>query len=169
MFNAGCSVYFFLCIFFLTAAAAAAATAALRSVRVCVCACGCLHHCAAAAVLLLSAPTERLLQRLKGRITDPKTGIIYGPHRPPPASLLGGPQGGPPGAHREDDAIDVLQKRIKTYEEGLAPILNALRGEGPQGAPRGPPPQIVEIDASRHVDDVTRDALAAVKPLLTSL
>lgn len=116
----------------------------------------------AAAVLLLSASTECLLQRLSTRLVDPSTGIVYGPERPPPASLRGAPQ----GAQREDDAIDVMYRRIRVYNEALPAILQALNTGTSHGGPLGPPPGILEVDASRHVDDVTQEALKVVGPLL---
>lgn len=108
------------------------------------------------AVLLLSAPMECLLKRLSTRLVDPSTGIVYGPERPPPASLKASP---PQGAHREDDSIDILQRRIAVYNDSLPGIMDALK----KGSPT---PSILEIDASKHVDEVTKDAVKAVRPLL---
>ncbi|KAL8448023.1 hypothetical protein Emed_004022 [Eimeria media] len=137
------------------------------------------------AVLLLSASTSCLLKRVSQRIIDPKTGVVYGPLKPPPPELLealkGGPQGAPQdgsggdsqgpsqglSGKREDDSPEVLLRRINTYNDALPGILEALRtGGASEGGPRGPPPVVLEVDASRHIKDVIKDAFEALKDLL---
>ncbi|KAL8449926.1 hypothetical protein Emag_003487 [Eimeria magna] len=142
------------------------------------------------AVLLLSASTSCLLKRVSQRIIDPQTGVVYGPLKPPPPALLealkGAPQGAPQGVSgidaqghtqglhgkREDDSPEVLIRRIQTYNETLPGILQALKAGGAppgerasEGGPRGPPPVIIEVDASRHIKEVIKDAFEALKDL----
>ncbi|OEH76675.1 putative adenylate kinase [Cyclospora cayetanensis] len=104
----------------------------------------------------MGAWPEYLLPRLAGRLVDPSTGTIYGPHRPPPTTMSEELQ----AAKREDDSSHIFHRRILTYNDCLPSILEALKTGRPA-------PKVIEVDATRHIDDVTKDSLEALQSLLS--
>lgn len=77
------------------------------------------------AALLLEVPDSAVLERITGRRADPETGRIYHlKFSPPPPEILHRLE------QRGDDTAEVMQARLRTYRERIAPVVAHYRDRG---------------------------------------
>lgn len=99
------------------------------------------------------APKSVIIERLSGRRICRKCGAIYHikfnpPKRPGICDKCGGPL-----YQREDDKPEVIEERLRVYEKQTAPIVDYYRKKG----------ILVEVDASRNMEEVIKDCEQILK------
>lgn len=107
------------------------------------------------AVVLFNADRETLFTRLTARWTNPRTGKSYNSVTNPPRVAGVDDEDGGPLVQREDDKPETVTKRLDVYERQTAPLIDYYRGTG----------KLVEVDALKSVDDVTRELVSKVDSL----
>ena len=76
------------------------------------------------AALLIEVPDSTVLERITGRRADPETGRIYHlKFSPPPPEILHRLE------QRDDDTAEVMQARLATYHERIAPVVAHYRSQ----------------------------------------
>jgi adenylate kinase len=109
-------------------------------------------HLPLAATLLFDADRTELIERLTGRWTNPRSGRTYHTKfNPPKASGLDDEDGGPL-VQRPDDTLEVVSKRLETYDAQTRPLVDYYAATG----------QLVRIDGMQPVDAVTQEILKAL-------
>jgi adenylate kinase len=104
------------------------------------------------AVLLFDADRAELIARLTGRWTNPRTGRTYHTtFNPPKVAGVDDVDGGAL-VQRPDDTLEVVSKRLETYDAQTKPLVEYYAAAG----------QLVRIDGMKPVDAVTHDVLAAL-------
>lgn len=73
---------------------------------------------------------SELINRLCGRRTCPKCGAMYHVESVPPLQDMICDQCGTGLVQRADDQIDVVQRRLKVYQQETAPLVDFYRKEG---------------------------------------
>ncbi|MBM3277597.1 MAG: adenylate kinase [Candidatus Handelsmanbacteria bacterium] len=77
------------------------------------------------AALLIEVPDSAVLERITGRRADPETGRIYHlKYSPPPPEILSRLE------QRDDDTAELMQARLNTYHERIAPVVAHYREGG---------------------------------------
>jgi len=103
------------------------------------------------AVLLFDADRETLIRRLTGRWTNPRSGATYhAVFNPPKVAGVDDVDG--PLVQRPDDTLEVVEKRLATYDAQTAPLIEYYAGTG----------LLVRIDGLQPIERVTADVLRAV-------
>ena len=99
------------------------------------------------ATILIDVPDEEVVKRISGRRVCQKNGHVYNVFSDPPKHEDVCDQDGSRLVQREDDARDVVRKRLAVYHEQTAPLIAVLRGarraqalRRPALAHRGPRP-----------------------------
>lgn len=105
------------------------------------------------AVLYFTAPKEVIIERVSGRRICPKCGAIYHvknipPKKPGVCDICGSKL-----IQREDDKPEVVERRLRVYEETMRPVIEYYRSRG----------LLIEVDASEPV--VERIVLKAIEEL----
>src|ERR687884_1320848 len=101
-------------------------------------------------VVVLEAPDDVLVERLSGRRQSEATGEIYHvEHNPPPEEEEEDPG---PFVQREDDTEEAIRNRLETYHEQTEPLKDYYEEQG----------LLVTVDATKDIDEVTKDVLKAV-------
>jgi len=103
-------------------------------------------------VLLFDADRETLIRRLTGRWTNPRSGATYHSEFSPPRVAGIDDVDGGPLVQRPDDTLDVVQKRLATYDTQTSPLIAYYAGTG----------LLVRIDGLQPIDDVTSSVLLAL-------
>ena len=104
------------------------------------------------AVLLFDADRETLIRRLTGRWSNPRTGATYhSEFNPPRVAGIDDVDGGPL-VQRPDDTLDVVEKRLTTYDAQTAPLIEYYSKAG----------LLVPIDGLQPIESVTAEVLRAV-------
>jgi len=85
-----------------------------------------------------------LLKRITGRLTHLSSGRTYHEVTKPPKVPMTDDVTGEPLIRRKDDSAEVLSKRLETYHDQTAPLIDYYTKKGLHHA----------IDASKHPDDV---------------
>jgi adenylate kinase len=106
------------------------------------------------ATLLFDADRAELVARLTGRWTNPRSGRTYHTTFNPPKTAGIDDEDGGPLVQRADDTLEVVSKRLETYDAQTKPLVEYYDATG----------QLVRIDGVKPVDDVTADILAALAP-----
>src|SRR5215211_4294471 len=102
-------------------------------------------------VIVLEAEDEELIERLSGRRQSEATGEVYHiEHNPPPEE--GSEEDPGPFVQRDDDTEEAIRNRLKTYHEQTEPLKDYYEEQG----------ILVTVDASRDIDEVTKEVLEAV-------
>jgi adenylate kinase len=102
-------------------------------------------------VIVLEADDDDLVKRLSGRRQSEATGEIYHiEHNPPPEE--GNDEDSGPFVQRDDDTEEAIRTRLKTYHEQTEPLKDYYEEQG----------ILVTVDASKDIDEVTKDVLEAV-------
>ena len=102
-------------------------------------------------VIVLEADDDDLVKRLSGRRQSEATGEIYHiEHNPPPEE--GSDEDPGPFVQRDDDTEEAIRTRLKTYHEQTEPLKDYYEEQG----------ILVTVDASKDIDEVTKDVLEAV-------
>ncbi len=104
------------------------------------------------ATLLFDADRAELVARLTGRWTNPRSGRTYHTTFNPPKTAGIDDEDGGPLVQRPDDTLEVVSKRLETYDAQTKPLVEYYEATG----------QLVRIDGVKPVDDVTADILAAL-------
>lgn len=107
------------------------------------------------AVVLFDADRQTLFTRLTGRWTNPRTGRSYNTVTSPPRVAGVDDDDGGPLVQREDDKPETVTKRLDVYERQTAPLIAYYRATG----------KLVEIDALKSVDDVTREITSKIQAM----
>lgn len=105
------------------------------------------------AVVLFNADRETLFTRLTARWTNPRTGRTYNTVTNPPRVAGIDDEDGGPLVQREDDKPETVTKRLDVYERQTAPLIDYYRGKG----------KLLEVDALKSVDEVTRELIAKLQ------
>ncbi len=105
------------------------------------------------ATLLFDADRAELVARLTGRWTNPRTGRTYHTAFNPPKVAGIDDEDGGPLVQRPDDTLEVVSKRLETYDVQTKPLVDYYAATG----------QLVRIDGMKSVGDVTRDVLKALE------
>ncbi|HIQ02837.1 MAG TPA: adenylate kinase [Desulfurococcales archaeon] len=105
------------------------------------------------AALYFTAPKEVIIERVSGRRICPKCGAIYHvknipPKKPGICDICGSKL-----IQREDDKPEVVERRLRVYEETMRPVIEYYRSKG----------LLIEVDASEPV--VERIVLKAIEEL----
>jgi adenylate kinase len=102
-------------------------------------------------VVVLEAPDDVLVERLSGRRQSEATGEIYHvEYNPPPEDDDEDPG---PFVQREDDTEEAIRNRLDTYHEQTEPLKDYYEDQG----------LLVIVDASKDIDEVTKEVLRAVR------
>ena len=102
-------------------------------------------------VIVLEADDDDLVERLSGRRQSETTGEIYHvEHNPPPDE--GSDEDPGPFVQRDDDTEEAIRTRLETYHEQTEPLKDYYEEQG----------ILVTVDASKDIDEVTKDVLEAV-------
>jgi adenylate kinase len=102
-------------------------------------------------VVVLEAPDDVLVERLSGRRQSEATGEIYHvEYNPPPEDDDEDPG---PFVQREDDTEEAIRNRLDTYHEQTEPLKDYYEDQG----------LLVTVDASKDIDEVTKEVLRAVR------
>jgi len=104
------------------------------------------------AVLLFEADRATLQRRLSGRWTNPRTGRTYHQEFNPPKTAGIDDEDGGPLVQRPDDSIEVVAKRLETYDAQTAPLVDYYTSRG----------SLARVDGLQAIDAVTRDVLTTV-------
>jgi adenylate kinase len=105
------------------------------------------------AVVLFDADRDTLFTRLTARWVNPRTGRSYNTATNPPRVAGVDDEDGGPLVQREDDKPETVTKRLDVYERQTAPLIDYYRGTG----------KLIEIDALKSVDDVTRELISKLE------
>jgi adenylate kinase len=102
-------------------------------------------------VIVLEADDDDLVKRLSGRRQSEATGEIYHiEYNPPPEE--GSDEDRGPFVQRDDDTEEAIRTRLNTYHEQTEPLKDYYEEQG----------ILVTVDASKEIDEVTKDVLEAV-------
>jgi adenylate kinase len=105
------------------------------------------------AVVLFNADRDTLFTRLTARWVNPRTGRSYNTVTNPPRVAGVDDEDGGPLVQREDDKPETVTKRLDVYERQTAPLIDYYRSTG----------KLIEIDALKSVDDVTRELISKLE------
>jgi len=104
------------------------------------------------AALLIEVPDSAVLERITGRRADPETGRIYHlKYSPPPPEILSRLE------QRDDDTAEVMQARLNTYHERIAPVVAHYRERG----------LLVAVDGTSSPDSVFAQVLRLLNSRLS--
>ena len=101
----------------------------------------------------ITAPEKILVERLSGRWTCRANGHVYHDKLNPPKQAMVCDTDGSELYQRDDDKSDTVVRRIQVYLEQTAPLITYYRGRG----------NLVEIDGTQNIREVTKDLLSALK------
>ena len=104
------------------------------------------------AVLSFDADRPTLVERLTGRWSNPRSGRTYHTVFNPPIVAGVDDEDGGPLVQRPDDAPDVIEERLATYDLKTAPLIAYYTASG----------SLARIDGLKAIGDVTADVLAAI-------
>ncbi|GBD22323.1 Adenylate kinase [bacterium HR28] len=107
-----------------------------------------------AAVVHLAVPRAVLIERLSGRLICPQCGATYHIRFSPPKTAGQCDRCGSALIQRSDDTPEAIARRLETYEQQTAPLLDYYRARG----------LVVDIDGNQPIDAVTEAILAALEP-----
>ncbi len=104
-------------------------------------------------VIFIDVPTDVLIERLTGRRTCRKCKAVYHikynpPKNPDVCDLCGGEL-----FQRDDDKVEVVQKRIDTYNSKTKPLIDYYKKKN----------ILIIIDGNRNIDEITTDIEKKVK------
>ena len=102
----------------------------------------------------IDVPRELLVERLAGRRTCPTCGTVYHVVFNPPKRDMVCDHDGTPLVQRSDDTAEAVHKRLDTYEEKTAPLLELYARRG----------LVRNVDGAQAIDDVTEAIAAVVAP-----
>lgn len=104
-------------------------------------------------VLNLVAPKKVILERLSGRRTCRKCGVVYHVKNIPPRKAGVCDSCGSGLYQRSDESPEVVMERLSVYENETSPLVDFYRNEG----------LLVDVDATLDVAGVVRQCVAAVE------
>ncbi len=107
------------------------------------------------AVLNIYVPFEKLIERITGRRTCPKCGAVYHIKYNPPKKDNICDVCGTPLIQRDDDKEETVRKRLKTYEEQTAPLIDYYEKKG----------KLITVEGQEKVEDtiaLVRQALSKI-------
>jgi len=98
-------------------------------------------------VFLFKAPVELIIERVSGRLVCPNCGAIYNTKFKPPKKPGICDVCGHQLIRRKDDEPETVRKRYEVYVSTFSPVIEFYRARN----------LLVEIDASRNVEEVVND------------
>ena len=101
----------------------------------------------------ITASEKVLVERLSGRWTCRANGHVYHDKLNPPKQATVCDIDGSELYQRDDDKSDTVVRRIQVYLEQTAPLITYYRGRG----------NLVEINGTQNIRDVTKSLLSALK------
>ena len=93
-------------------------------------------------VIALNVPDADIIERITGRRTSKVTGKIYHIKFNPPVD-----EKEEDLVQRADDTEEVVVKRLETYHNQTAPVLDYYKGQN----------KVTEIDGTKKLEDITQD------------
>jgi len=109
-----------------------------------------------AAVVHLAVPREVLIERLSGRLICRSCGATYHVRFSPPRVAGVCDRCGGALMQRSDDTPEAITRRLDTYEQQTAPLLDYYRRRE----------LVIDIDGNRPIEAVTQDLLVALEERL---
>jgi adenylate kinase len=100
-------------------------------------------------VILLDVDYNQLLLRISGRRSCPTCGLIYNVHFQPPRVDELCDVDGSKLVTRNDDRMEVIEPRLKAYQEQTAPVADYYRRTG----------RLISVNGDQPVDEVTSEIL----------
>ncbi|HEY9085428.1 MAG TPA: adenylate kinase [Candidatus Tyrphobacter sp.] len=100
-------------------------------------------------------PRATLEERLLGRWTNPRTGRVYHERFNPPKQDRRDDDDGGPLIQRDDDKPDIVRHRLDVFERQTMPLIEYYDDSSSR--------RYLRIDASRPIETVTHDLLAALE------
>jgi adenylate kinase len=104
-------------------------------------------------VLSLAVPDELIVERITGRLTAPKSGMVYHKKYKPPKVDGICDVSGEQLVQREDDTEKVVRERLRTYHEQTAPLEEYYREKG----------VLHEVDGTKSIDEISQQITKLVK------
>lgn len=110
------------------------------------------EHCGVPIVISLKVDYNEILRRLAGRRTCPTCGRIYNANSNPAHVRGVCDSDGSQLIVRKDDREDVVQERLRVYENQTRPVIDYYREKG----------RLFEVDGLREVNEVAHDIDAVI-------
>lgn len=108
------------------------------------------------AVLNIYVPFEKLIERITGRRSCPKCGAVYHIKYNPPKKEGICDACGTPLIQRDDDKEETVKKRLETYEEQTAPLIDYYEKKG----------KLITVEGQEEIEDTKRLVNEALKSIL---
>ena len=108
------------------------------------------------AVLNIYVPFEKLIERITGRRSCPKCGAVYHIKYNPPKVDGICDACGTPLIQRDDDKEETVKKRLETYEEQTAPLIDYYEKKG----------KLITVEGQEELEDTVRLVREALKSIL---
>jgi adenylate kinase len=108
------------------------------------------------AVVHLAVPRTVLIERLSGRLVCPQCGATYHRVFAPPRLEGRCDRCGAALVQRTDDTPEAIARRLDTYEQQTAPLLEYYHERG----------LVLDINGNQPIDEVTSAILSALEPVL---
>ncbi len=108
------------------------------------------------AVLNIYVPFEKLIERITGRRSCPKCGAVYHIKYNPPKKDNICDVCGTPLIQRDDDKEETVKKRLETYEEQTAPLIDYYEKKG----------KLLTVEGQEEIEDTKRLVNEALRSIL---
>jgi adenylate kinase len=108
------------------------------------------------AVLFLNIPVDEAVRRISGRWSCPVCGRVYHEQSDAPRAPGVCDVDGSALVRRADDEPEVVRERYELYLDKTAPLIDFYRERG----------LLIEIDATRDMDEITPDMIAAIERVM---
>ena len=108
------------------------------------------------AVLNIYVPFEKLIERITGRRSCPKCGAVYHIKYNPPKKEGICDVCGTPLIQRDDDKEETVKKRLETYEEQTAPLIDYYKKKG----------KLLTVEGQEEIEDTKRLVREALQSVL---
>ena len=108
------------------------------------------------AVLNIYVPFEKLIERITGRRSCPKCGAVYHIKYNPPKKDNICDVCGTPLIQRDDDKEETVKKRLETYEEQTAPLIDYYEKKG----------KLLTVEGQEEIEDTRKLVKEALESVL---
>jgi len=111
-------------------------------------------------VLEIDVPFDAIIERMSGRRSHPASGRTYHVKFNPPKVEGQDDETGEPLVQRDDDKAETVKKRLDVYQAQTRPLVDYYSNWAANGDANAP--KYRRIEGMGSVDDITRQALAAL-------